>query len=501
MRCITPETLSSIKGDDQKLWVYNGLDCVVTRAVWDELQPMRTPHSDLAYNFSIAMQGPAMHMMLRGIRIDTFERAQQIDIHQIKLTRLQLILNQYSHAVWGQDLNAASPPQLKAFFYGALGIPEITKYDKATKSKKVSVDRDALEKLLNYWYASPIARCILRIREVSKVLSVLRSGVDADNRIRTSYNVCGTETWRWSSSENAFGTGTNLQNITNELREIFIADHGKKMAYVDLEQAESRAVAYISGDLAYILACESGDLHTTVCKLVWQDLPWADNLDIDKAIAKQEFYRHLSYRDMAKKGGHGTNYYGKPPTVAKHMKVAVKLVEAFQWKYFSAFPGISRWHTHTAELLQTAGHITTPYGFKRHFFGRRSDDATLREAIAFVPQSLVGVGLNLGLWRVWYYMDLHGQEVECLAQVHDAGLIQYDEAREDELLPRIMSLMEIRVPVKGKELHIPTNAEVGWNWKHYVKGTNNDGIKGYKPGDSRKREIEASTSVLDRILC
>ena len=37
--------------------------------------------------------------------------------------------------------------------------------------------------------------------------------LDTDGRMRCSFNVCGTETMRFSSSENAFGTGGNLQNI------------------------------------------------------------------------------------------------------------------------------------------------------------------------------------------------------------------------------------------------------------------------------------------------
>ncbi|HNA84888.1 MAG TPA: hypothetical protein PLB04_04945, partial [Nitrospira sp.] len=37
--------------------------------------------------------------------------------------------------------------------------------------------------------------------------------LDSDGRMRCSFNVCGTETMRFSSSENAFGNGGNLQNI------------------------------------------------------------------------------------------------------------------------------------------------------------------------------------------------------------------------------------------------------------------------------------------------
>jgi len=37
--------------------------------------------------------------------------------------------------------------------------------------------------------------------------------LDQDSRMRCSYNICGTETYRFSSSKNAFGSGGNLQNL------------------------------------------------------------------------------------------------------------------------------------------------------------------------------------------------------------------------------------------------------------------------------------------------
>ena len=90
---------------------------------------------------------------------------------------------------------------------------------------------------------------------------------------------------------------------------------------------------------------------------------------------------------MGKRGGHATNYYGKAITVARHLQVPVNLIEKFQNAYLGAFPGIPRWWTAIQQQLQEKGWIETPFGRVRQFFGRRHDDATLREAIAFNPQS------------------------------------------------------------------------------------------------------------------
>ena len=108
---------------------------------------------------------------------------------------------------------------------------------------------------------------------------------------------------------------------------------------------------------------------------------------------------------MAKRGGHGTNYLGKAATIAKHLKVDKPIIESFQYKYFKAFPDIPNWHTHLLEKLQIDGSIRTPLGRVRTFFGRPDDDATLREAVAFQPQSTIAEILNLALWKVWHKYD------------------------------------------------------------------------------------------------
>ena len=74
-----------------------------------------------------------------------------------------------------------------------------------------------------------------------------------------------------------------------------------------------------------------------------------------RAIAKQIFWRgavEYSYRDMSKRGGHGTNYFGTPYTMSQHLKVRVAVMEHFQRQYFTAFPEIPEWHTWVAQQLQ-----------------------------------------------------------------------------------------------------------------------------------------------------
>jgi DNA polymerase I-like protein with 3'-5' exonuclease and polymerase domains len=482
-------TLTDSNFGNSTLQVYNGLDCCVTLEVFQELKTLYNQDPD-TYNFTRQLQAPALEMMLRGFKIDNFARKRAIMDLETEIGRLQHILDSYANAIWDKPLNANSPAQLKKFFYGIMALPE--QFSIIKGERKVSTNREALEKLAAYFYATPIVETILAVRDRVKQKSVFETEIDPDSRMRTSYNICGTETGRWSSSSNAYGTGTNLQNIASKLRYPFIADDDKKLCGIDLEQAESREVGLKCGllfdDWTYLNAAESGDLHTLTCKLIWKDLPWTGDPKADRKIADEIFYREFSYRDMSKRGGHGSNYLGTPVTMAKHLKVPTKLMRDFQDAYFAAFPAIPRWHRWVAQQLQTKQSLTTSFGRTRTFFGRANDDSTLREAIAFEPQSSTGDRLNLGLLNIWRELP----QVQLIAQVHDALYFQYDPADEATIIPKALELIQIKQTFSGRTFLIPGEAKVGWNWGNFnddeKKGRlNPDGLKKYKGPDARVR--------------
>ena len=465
--------------------IYNGLDCCITHEVLEAIRGLG--EAPKIYNFARALQAPVLDMMQRGFKIDGYERSKGIETLEREIERLTRLLDRLADAVWDKPLKANSPKMLQEFFFTHMRIPEIWTSKKG--ERKLSMDREALEKLDNYYHARPIVATILAIRDAVKQLSVLRTEVDTDGRMRTSYNVAGTETGRFSSSTNAFGTGTNLQNITASLRKMFIADPGYKICGIDLEQAESREVGWLSGiicnDWSYLDACYSGDLHTLVAQTAWPSLGWGSDPKRNRQIADTPFYRNLTYRDMAKKLGHGSNYRGLPPTMARHAKIPTATAEQFQRAYFERFAGIPKWHRWVAQQLQTTHSITTPLGRQRTFFGRANDDTTLREAIAFSPQSATADRLNLVLWRVWYHMP----EVQLIAQVHDALYFQYRESADEvEIIQKALSLFDIAFEHSGHKLVVPGEAKVGWNWGNFDPKINPDGLAKFKnKKDERKR--------------
>lgn len=587
---------------DQWHWMYNALDSAITLQVHDALAAKiaLSPHATNSYSFVRAMQAPALAMMRQGIAINQQVRQDETERYQAIRAAAQAKLDALADAVWGPEevevvdkhteiysplsartgaplaprtrvvkssrvvtrprgLNPASVPQVLAFFNTALKCPvehTIRKTpagnirtpsanDKAlrkwatAKTKGPGVDpRDRSIEAVRF--AQPFVSLILTIRDADKMLGVLRTPTDADGRMRCSYNVAGTENGRWSSSANAFGRGTNLQNIAPTMRRMFCSDDGLRLISTDLEQAESRLVAGLiwqaTGDRTYWDACESSDLHTTVCQMTWPELDWNSDAKHNRSCAEQPFPglgAKFTYRDVAKRLGHGSNYRGSPFGIGGAVGVPAELVSDFQRRYFSAFTGIPLWHDWTAAALNNHRYLDTPLHRRRWFFGRPNEDKTLREAIAYVPQSTIGELLNLALHRVWarslneagraQLLQEPGQmslshdtllnsphlPITLLLQNHDAFLFQTPESTPLLwLLSEVKRELEIPIPlVRGDELEwltIPGEFVTGWNWaykekspdrtKWHFKDGNPDGLTKWVGSDTRTRQQRQLTT-------
>lgn len=582
---------------------YNALDSAVTLRVHERLderlRSLNSPHARTSYSFVRAMQGPALDMMLRGVMIQQKVRQDETVRYLDIRNRAQTLLDTLADAVWGPEtytvktkvretyqpigkrgqplaprvrvnveestavrprgLNPNSSTQLLAFFNLALRMNveyEIRKTPEGS-IRTPSANDKALRKWAGYrtkgpgvdprdrtvepvHIAAPFVSLILTIRDMDKMLSVLRTPLDPDGRMRCSYNVVGTENGRWSSSKNAFGRGTNLQNISPTMRRMFCADEGYRLISTDLEQAESRVVAGLvwaaTGDDTYWRACESGDLHTQVCRMAWPELEWTDDAKADRSIADRAYpgLPKYSYRDVAKRIGHGSNYRGSAYGIAEAVGIPPNIVIEFQRRYFRAFPAIAEWHQIVAIQLKSDQYLDTPLQRRRYFFGRLDEDKTLREAIAYGPQSTVGELLNYIMWRVWarglgkamagvqpLEMPLHTHTsalasslpIQLLLQNHDAFLLQTPMTTDLPALIHSLNseFLNAKIPFtrNGEVRHmaIPGEFVTGWNWAYKDKGSdqahwefadgNPDGLAKGGGSDDRRRRQSASVGLGD----
>ena len=482
MRIIQTNKLQTFNSLDEQ-WVYNGLDCCVTAELLNVLEPQLDHVTRNTYTFSRALQGPVFDMRIRGVLVDQERRKEVLNEFADIVDKCEATLERIVREGTGfHGFSWRSWQSLHKLFYDIYRIPPIM-----TKEGKQTANRDALEKLESYRLARPIVRFMEILRDLDKKMDVLTMELDNDGRFRTSYNIAGTNTGRFSSSFNEFGAGGNLQNIEESLRSIFISDTGKKLANFDAEQGESRVVGAIEWNLfhkaAYLDTCETGDLHTQVSMMCDPNLPWVNDPGENRLMAEKPYYRHHSLRKLCKSIGHGSNYMGGPDTLHRQYRIEVPFIVDFQTRYFGLFPEHRMWWDVVAEQLRSYGRLTSLMGRRRYFFGRRDDDKTLRDAIAYEPQSSLADIVNQGMLRVW-----RANDCELLMQNHDSILVQYPEEMEDEIIPKIRSQLYHQIPLKyDRALTIPYGCQVGWNWGKHSKD-NPDGLKDYNPGDQRTRK-------------
>lgn len=494
----------------ESLFVYNGLDTMVTLECLEALLPQLDATTESTYTFSRSLQGPILEMNMRGLLIDGERKDEVIADCLRKIAQLTEQVNAIIREGIGWDFTVSkgrkyswpSDDQLKTLFFEVLAIPPILKRG-SNGERVLTVERDALEKLENYFYAECIARHILALRDLGKKVSFLRTAIDPDGRLRTSFNIAGTTTGRFASSFSDFGTGTNLQNIENRLRGILVADLEYKFCNIDLEQSDARGVGAIHWNLfrdaSFLDACESGDLHTTVARSGFPQLPWTGDIKLDKSIAGAKFYREFSFRDAAKRLGHGTNYQGQPDKMARATHIPLSNIVAFQAAYLEKYPAFPLWWDWVKRQLINVHSITSLTNRRRYFFGAPQDPDTIREAVAYEPQNITADTINRGLLAVW-----RADFSQLLLQVHDSILFQFREADEETVVPRALALVEQSFKLKeGREFTIPAEAKVGWNWSdfHPVKNPDPDAMRAFNDSSRPSTRTRTTHSTLvDRRL-
>ena len=455
--------------------------------------------------------GPVMEMTMRGLLVDQYRRKQVLSEFKSKYYQVEKQLDRILKEGMDVDaINYKSNAQLINLFYKVMGIPPVKKRNNEGLYVP-TVNREALEKIALYFMGEPIAARIMLLRDYQKKIEFLMNEIDPDGYMRTNFNIAGTNTGRLSSSLSDFGTGGNLQNVDRDLRSVFITPRGRKFANLDLEQSDSRNVGAICWEAfvhargekyagSYLDACESGDLHTQVARMVWPGLAWGDDPSKWKAIADdklQPFYRTFTRRDICKRLGHGTNFLGQPPHMAAILRIVVSVVEEFQQLYFAGFPVLTDWHAYIRNELRESNTLTTLWGRRRQFHGRPEDAKVIREATAYAPQSMTAENINKGLVNIFNNRMPKGWEnaVWIHLQVHDSLLISYPEEMEDEVVPWALEQIRCKlVLAKGREFVVPTEAKVGWNWGDMIvddktgKIENPNGLIKYKGHDKRTRE-------------
>ena len=207
------------KGTLEQLLQYNAMDCIRT---WEiaESQQQYIRHLGLEPQMDLKMQTSklCLRMMNRGVLIDRRRRDQLLFELSEALSRLHQELLGIIPQSWikphtkpNETFWFTSDKQTKQLFYDFLGFRVI----RHRKTGNPTTGKEALMQFKKLYpqFSGLINRLDLA-GSIENTLNVLKAGIEFDGRMRCSYNPGGTETHRLSSSTNAFGRGTNFQNLT-----------------------------------------------------------------------------------------------------------------------------------------------------------------------------------------------------------------------------------------------------------------------------------------------
>jgi len=418
------------------------------------------------FEFQQALFFPVLRMMNRGIRIDEKLKAEL----RTEIVKLAFERQEQLDYICGHSLNVRSPKQLISFFYTDLGIPGIKNL--ATDSLTTNSPTMALiaqrEPALK-----PLCQLIVELRSLGVFKSTfIDAELDTDSRMRCSFGIAATETNRFNSRENAFGTGMNMMNIPSgekekiksetyvklpNIRKLFIPDPGYTFFDMDLDRADLQVVVWEADDKPLKLALRSGiDTHC---------LNACDIFDI-KGIPPDELTEtHPNYKDRrgqigesrrgkAKAGVHATNYGVGDRTLAMALGITVQEAAQFRRKWFAAHPGIQKWHTRTTEQVTKRGYIENRFGARFYRLGRFD----LPEFLGWLPQSTVAGVINRALLNIDTEAQAGLTSIQLLLQVHDSLAGQFLSSKRDEEIAKLKALSQIVVPYEDP-LIIPVSVK------------------------------------------
>lgn len=486
--------------DLHEYYKYNALDTWATANVWIR-QLIESP--DWArhnYTLEFPLVYPCLLAEMTGLKRDMARLTQarkEVDEYIVpELKSLQTIVGK-------ADFNPGSPVQVKTLLK-ILGCGDIDS----------SNEKDINKAMIRHPLNAHILLKVLNIRGLRKLATTyLRLDSDADKNgdgggkelngiILYALNPHGTDTARLASREHHFWCGLQIQNIPRgiEVKQTIVAPDGFFLGECDLEQAESRDTANISGDENLIAAVSgSRDFHSVNASAFF-GVPYDDIFDDASGKTKDK-----PLRDLAKRVNHGANYNMGPGVLvdtmglgriweaARLLKLSFvdpkKIAEFLLAQFHRTYPKIagayyvwvkseiattrrltSRAYHHT-EFNRTRNPDVRAYiekgDWTRYCFGSPDKNKSdLNSYVAHCPQSLNARTLNEAFLKVFYEIALPNPiSFRLHAQIHDSILFSY-KLGNDALAERVRECMEIPVTIRDvsgtyRNFTVPAALKIG----------------------------------------
>ena len=380
-----------------------------------------------------------------GVAIDRSQLEQFGHMLTERISDCEQIIYTYSDG----SFNINSTKQLGELLFVKLGLPPVKK----TKTG-YSTNADVLEKLKN---KHPIIPAIMDYRMLTKLKSTYADGllkvIDADGRIRTTFQNLVTATGRLSSTE------PNLQNIPvrtdlgAEIRKMFIPKPGYVLVDADYSQIELRVLAHIAKDTVMQEAFSAGmDIHTVTASQVF-------GVPAESVTPLQR--RH------AKAVNFGIVYGISEFSLAEDIGVTRYEAKEYIDSYLANYSGVRAYMKDVVVNARQTGYTETLYGRKRYIPELSSSNFNIRQGAERIAlntpiQGTAADLIKLAMIRVHKALQKDFPQATLILQVHDELIIECPEDLASKVADRISKEME-----QVANLSVPLIAEAKWGASWY----------------------------------
>lgn len=462
-----------------------------------------------------------MEMQFHSFPVDREHLTQIIQGKSIKSNKVKALF-EYIFADALPNFNINSVVTKRKIFYDLLKADPV--------GGALSTDADTLSQLakqhpLIEWFANKLKEYQENNKFVSDFGKLLNT-----TTISCKLNATGTITSRANAKATDFNKGRNLQNITAEIREAFVAPQGYLIADIDYSQADTYFVAASTDEKMFQVVTDDRDTHAVHASQVF-GIPYEE-------VLAHKGDKH-SARKLVKPISHGGNYFMTARTMyarllteigttglqqmaerlglpkPKVTKDFIKLCEIALHRYRAQYPKLLHWHyTLYGEQTANQGLISTAFGFTTWFpikMDKEKVDGVLRQIAAYKGQG--GTAGLMNRFLVNTYFEGRSQEFDSMeypeygklmkealkagdfipvVQVHDSIVFFIRETRL-QLLDIVMKQMMAPINYNGHQFHVPVECEVGRFWSKRLMST-------YKLGDFENFDLSKLHTLEERTL-
>ncbi|KAA8669107.1 DNA polymerase I [Clostridium sp. MT-14] len=384
-------------------------------------------------------------MEYEGFKVDRNRLLQQEDKFKLEIDKVQ---NQI-YSLAEEEFNINSPKQLGKILFEKLDLPVIKK----TKTG-YSTNAEVLEKLKG---KHPIIENIMYYRQLTKLYSTyiegLKTVIEEDDKIHSSFNQTVTTTGRLSSTE------PNLQNIPikyemgREIRKIFVPDNEECVILsADYSQIELRVLAHIADDKNLISAfINHSDIHTKTASEVFK-------VPIDEVTPVQ--------RSNAKAVNFGIVYGIGDFSLSKSLNISRKEAKLYIDTYFERYPNVKLYMDNIVKEARENFYVTTIMNRRRFIPEIKSSNKIVRalgERLAMntpIQGSAADI-IKIAMVNVYRRLEKEHLRSKLILQVHDELILNVYK----EELERVKNIVKMEME-NVLDLKVPLEVDInmGSNW-------------------------------------